>query len=224
MDKTELLELITKFNTKDEQFTVSTETTSWKAHREAETLTDPALFPLLQEIIEEHGGKKKDQREIRDAAYFIFGRLMQAAFDERSCAFFLQRLGVETDQYVLCSMLDRVYDWWRPAGKTIPVSLDISNILTLAKDDRNTVRYSAIRALGACPREESRNLLLYYLRQEDEKAYQYEIYYASIAAKKQVPVLSLLSIKGARSVVSAKNLKSGEVTKPREKGRYHLPP
>lgn len=73
MDKTELLNLITKINTKDEHFTVSTETTSWKAYREAETLTDPAIFPFLQEIIEEYGrGKKKEKREIRNAAYFFW--------------------------------------------------------------------------------------------------------------------------------------------------------
>jgi len=181
MDKAELLELIAKINTKDEYFTVSTETTSWKALREAETLTDPVLFPLLQEIIEEHDGKKKDNREIRNAAYFIFGRLMQVSFERDACAFFLQRLGVETNKYILSSMLDRVHDWWKLAGKIIPDSLDISNILTLAKDARRLVRHSAIRALGACPRKESRSILLYYLLQEDEKAYQYEIYYANIA-------------------------------------------
>lgn len=181
MDKTELLNLITKINTKDEHFTVSTETTSWKAYREAETLTDPAIFPFLQEIIEEYGGKKKEKREIRNAAYFIFGRLMQVSFDQDACAFFLQRLGVETDKYILSSMLDRVSDWYRLAKKSIPVGLDISNILTLAKDDRSSVRHSAIRALGTCPREESRDILLYYLTQKDEKSYKYEIYYANIA-------------------------------------------
>ncbi len=133
MDKAGLLDLIAKINTKGEHFTVSTETTSWKAHREAETFTDPALFPLLQEIIEEHDGKRKEDREIRDAAYFIFGRLMQASFEEGACAFFLQRLGTETDKYILMSMLDRVYDWWILAGKTVPAGLDISNILSLQK-------------------------------------------------------------------------------------------
>lgn len=184
MDKAALLELITKINTKDEHFTISTETTSWKARREAETLTDPTLFPLLQEIIEEHDGKKKEKREIRNAAYFIFGHLMQVSFDQDACAFFLQRLGVETDKYILSSMLDRVCDWCRLAKKSIPVGLDISNILTLAKDDRNSVLHSAIYALGACPREESREILLYYLTQEDEKAYKYEIYYANIAMQR----------------------------------------
>lgn len=181
MDKNELLDLIARINTKDEQFAISSETTSWKALREAETLTDPELFPLLQEIIEEHEGKRKEIREVRSAAYFIFGRLMQASFDQDACAFFLQRLNVETDKYILSSMLDRVRDWWKPAGKSIPASLDISPILALTKDARRHVRHSAIRALAACPRKESRDALAYYLTQEDEKAYKYEIYYANIA-------------------------------------------
>ena len=181
MDKNELLDLIARINTREEQFTVSSETTSWKALREAETLTDPELFPLLQEIIEEHEGKRKEMREIRSAAYFIFGRLMQASFDQDACAFFLQRLSVETDKYILSSMLDRVYDWWKPAGKSIPASLDIFPILTLTKNAQRHVRHGAIRALAACPRKESRDALTYYLTQEDEKTYKYEIYYANIA-------------------------------------------
>ena len=181
MDKIGLLELIAKINTKDEYFTVSTETASWKARREAETLTDPSLFPLLQEIIEEYDGKRKDRREVRYAAYFIFGRLMQASFDKAACAFFLRRLGEETDKYVLSSMLDRISDWQRLAGKTVPAGSDTSNILRLIKDDRRPVRHSAIRALCACPGEESRDVLRCYLLQEDEKAFQYEIYYANIA-------------------------------------------
>lgn len=181
MDKVEVLDLITRINTKDEPFTISSETTSWKALREAETLTDPAIFPLLQEIIEENEGKKKEKREIRSAAYFVFGRLMQASFDQAACAFFLRRLGAETDKYILGFMLDRIYDWWKYAGNSIPACLDISPILALTKDDRHSVRHSAIRSLGACPGKESRNALTCYLTQEDEKAYKYEIYYANIA-------------------------------------------
>ena len=181
MDKAELLDLIARINTKDEQFTISSETTSWKALREAETLTDPALFPLLQEIIEEHGGKRKDQREIRSAAYFVFGRLMQASFDQDACAFFLRRLEAETDKYILDSMLDRIYDWWKYAEISIPACLDVSPIITLTKDKRHSVRHNAISALGACPGKASRDALAYFLTQEDEKAYKYEIYYANIA-------------------------------------------
>ena len=181
LDKNYLLELIARINTRDKQFTISTETTSYKALREAENLTDSTLFPILQEIIEGHEGKKKEKREIRDAAYFIFGRLMQKSFNQDACIFFLKRLEVETDKHVLCSMLERVKDWWKLSEITLPADLDILPILGLARSDVHQVRYSAIVALGACPRKKSRDVLAYYLTQEDEKKYKYEIYYANIA-------------------------------------------
>lgn len=181
LDRNYLLELIARINTRDEQFTVCTETTRWKALREAETLTDPILFPILQEITEEHEGKEEEKQGIRSAAYFIFGRLMQKSFSQDACAFFLKRLEVETDNHVLWRMLDRVKDWRRPTGIVIPAGLDISPILTLAKSDTYEVRHAAIMALGACPGKESRDVLAYYLTQEDEKKFKYEIYYANIA-------------------------------------------
>ncbi len=181
MDKNALLALIARINTRDEQFTVSSDTISWKALREAETLDNPALFPLLLEIIAEHKGKAKKQREVRDAAYFILGRLLEKSFDETAALFFIRQLEEEKDKYILHSMLCRIVDWQRNAKRTLPVGLDISPILALAKDERNPVRHSAIHALGTCPRTESRELLAYYLTQDDEKQYQYEIYYANIA-------------------------------------------
>ena len=78
-------------------------------------------------------------------------------------------------------MLDRVKDWRRLTGIVIPAGLDISPILALAKSDVHGVRHAAIMALGACPRKESREVLAYYLTQEDEKKFKYEIYYANIA-------------------------------------------
>ena len=180
MDKTGLLKLIAKINTRDKHITVSTRTTSWKAYRKAETLTDPALFPLLQEIIAEHEGKKTADRDIRKAACFIYGHLMEKSFDQDACAFFLQWLAAETDKYILSSMLDWISDWQRRAGIFVPAGMD-SPILTLTRDHRHAVRHSAISALGACPGKESRDALIYYLTQEDEKAWEYEIYYANIA-------------------------------------------
>ena len=61
MDKAALLALIGRINTREEHFTDSRETTSWKALREAETLSDPALFPLLREIVTENEGKSRER-------------------------------------------------------------------------------------------------------------------------------------------------------------------
>lgn len=181
MDKDKLLDLIGRINTKDEQFVVSSETTSWQARREAETWRDPALFPVLIEIIGEHEGKEKRKREIRDGAYFILGRLLEKSFDKDTARFFIGRLAVENDKYLLMSMLNRIVDWQRLAKITLPVDIDISPILTLSKDERRHVRHSAIHALGTCPRKESREMLAYYLTQTDEKTYEYDMYYANIA-------------------------------------------
>lgn len=180
MDKTGLLDLIERINTRDEHFAVSTETTSWKALREAETLDDPGLFPLLREIVTENEGKGKEKREIRRAAYFIYGRGMEKAFSPAEAPFFLGRLSVETDKYVLSSILDRVADWGRK-GLLLPEEMDVSPVLALTVDERRSVRHDALRALSACPGEESRRACAFYLKQEDEKAWQYEIYYANIA-------------------------------------------
>lgn len=181
MDKVELLELITRINTKDEHFTVSSETTSWKALREAETLNDPDLFSQLREIITEHEGKAKEKREVRRAAYFVYGRLMERVFSPAEAPFFLDRLTVETDKYVLSSMLDRIHDWRIRKGIVLTPQLDISPIIELTRDERWLVRHSAIYVLIACPGEASRQALAFYLKQEDEKAYKYEMYYANIA-------------------------------------------
>ena len=173
--------MIARINTKEENVTRSDETVSWKALREAETLTDPALFPLLQEIVQENKGKAKPKREVRMAASFIFGRLMEQAFDPESCIFYLRWLEMETDQKLLCPMLDRISDWQRRARRIIPAGVDVSPILALAKDSRCHVRHSAIHALRTCPGRKSRDVLKFYLTQEDEKVYKYEMYYANIA-------------------------------------------
>ena len=180
MEKAELLALIARINTREECFTRSDETISWKALREAETLADPAIFSLLQEIITTNEGKKKEQREIRAAAYFIYGRLMEKAYLSEAVPFYIQRLAVETDRHVLSSLLDRVGDWGRKK-LLLPEEMDFSPLLALTADERRRVRHGALRALSACPGERSREACAFYLCQGDEKAYQYEIYYANIA-------------------------------------------
>lgn len=65
MEKEYLLDLVTRMNTREKDFKISSETTSRKATREAETLTDPAAFPILREIVAENEGKTKAKRERR---------------------------------------------------------------------------------------------------------------------------------------------------------------
>lgn len=181
MDKEYLLELIARINTREENVTVSTGTVRWKALREAETLTDPAAFPLLREIVGENQGKAKEKRESRSAAYFIYGRMLEKTFSPEDCAFFLRRLEAETDKDLLHSMLNRVKDWYGKEHILLPPELDTSPVCRLAMDEQWMVRQAAIHALSACPGEESREVLRHWITREDEKKYKYEMWYACIA-------------------------------------------
>lgn len=175
------MDLIARINIREKDVRISTETTSWKALREAETLTDPAAFPLLREIVEENAGKAKEKRETRRAAYFIYGRLVEKGYTPEDCAFFLRRLEAEVDKDLLCSMLDRIKDWQQRKGILLPPELDTSPVCQLARNDQWRVRQSALHALSACPGEASREVLGHWLTQEDEKLYKYEIWYACIS-------------------------------------------
>lgn len=179
MNKVDLQNLITRINTK-EDFTDSRDTVSWKALREAETFEDADIFPLLREIITENEGKVKVKREIRSAAYFIYGRLLGNNFHAEDCAFFLQQLTQETDKHIIEAMLEQIYHL-RYSKILFPPELDISPIISFTRNDKWQVRHTAIRALSVCPGVASRNALIFYLTQEDEKAYKHEMYYANIA-------------------------------------------
>jgi len=176
-----LLELLRRMGIREENVAVSSETTSWKAHREAETIADPAVFPLLREIVAGHAGKGKADRELRDDAYFIYGRTLEKAFSAEDCAFLLSRLEAETDKNILASMLDRIKDLWGRSHILLPPELDVSPILRLTRSPQHRVCHSALHALSACPGRESREALAYWLTQEDEKKCQYEMWYAAIA-------------------------------------------
>lgn len=118
--------------------------------------------------------KPKDKK-IRDAAYFILGKLLKnEPLDEQIC-FYLQQLEVETDKYILSGMLDRIADI------KIPSDISVKPIVRLAMNEKWLIRHSAIRALGASATLESKQALAYYINQEDVKRYKYEITYANAA-------------------------------------------
>ena len=63
-----------------------------------------------------------------------------------------------------------------------------------SKSDNSGVRCDALRALGAFSSEEAKDALAYYLAQDDEKKYKYEILYAvaslgRIGISSDVPLL-----------------------------------
>lgn len=99
MEKDDITELIERMCApREPEARCSWETTSWKAFREAEQLTDKALFPVLEEIISESG------LDIRKAAYFIYKNLLLRQFDEDRFAFLLSQLDKEVAK--------GEYRWW----------------------------------------------------------------------------------------------------------------
>lgn len=170
MNKEQIILLIERMNTV-ENVRESSDSISWKAHREAETLDDASLYPLLQEIICENS--KPKEKKNRGAAYFIIGKLLINSFHKAACEFFIAQLMVETDKYIIASMLERMADI------EIPSDICIEPLVYHSRNEKWLIRHSAICALGSSRTEMSKAALAFYLNQEDEKAYKQEIIYAN---------------------------------------------
>lgn len=180
-----IAELILRMTTKEEVKS-SVESISWKAHREAEMLSEASLYPALKEQILLNS-KPKDKK-YRDAAYFILGKLLENNPDNEFIVFYLQLMKVETDKYILSSMLDRLSEI------IIPSDISIEIIISLSMSEKWLIRHSAINALGSSATSASKQALYYYLNQVDENAYKYEIIYANaslgkIGSVEDIPVL-----------------------------------
>jgi hypothetical protein len=67
-----LTDLITRMAKREGAYVSSDASSSWQAHREAETLTSPSLVEELAEYV-----KNEQDKRCRKAAYFILGKLGQ---------------------------------------------------------------------------------------------------------------------------------------------------
>lgn len=175
MTKDEICSLLNRMCT-TENVKSSAESISWQAHREAERIADPSVFPILHQIITERNGVR--DKKLRRAAYFVLGKVLKNVFDEEYLSFFIKQLRVESDKQLISAILDRLCDI------DIPPALDIGPIIAHAKSQNKQVRRSAICALGSSSAPESIEALKYYLLQTDEKEYGYEIIYANAALGK----------------------------------------
>ena len=110
MNKTQLENLIKRMNTPFEpEIKVSREMESWKARREAEKLSDTALLPVLEQIIDEHRGESDGERELRRDARFIYAKILNNNFDEKGFSFLLNELFTETDYWTIKSILTNIW-------------------------------------------------------------------------------------------------------------------
>lgn len=144
---------------------------SWHAHRRAEKLHNAQLLPMLREIIEER--EKKTDKELRRNAYFVLGQLLRKEPEPAYCQFFVDRLQKETDKYVLDAMLTSI------ARMHLPSDVNIEAIIACSRNEKWLIRHNAINALQASHTEASREAVRYWVRQEDEKQYKYELIYAN---------------------------------------------
>ena len=183
MDEDKLYDLIARMTIK-EQLTSSEESVSWNAYREAERISDETVYPILKKIIEENHKNKA----IREVAYFIMGYSLRNIFNKEACIFLIQKLDEETYMQGVTSILESL------ACIHIPEDIDMSLVIKCSQNDKWQIRHSALSALGSSATHANRDALLYFINQEDEKKYEYEIIYANaslgkIGLKEDIPYL-----------------------------------
>jgi soluble cytochrome b562 len=115
----------------------SSKTISWKALREAETLTDT---DFIDNIIENIKIEKNKNR--RNYMYFIVGRICENKPYQRGLEFLIDQIDKETDKYIISGILDRISDLEKPA------ITNLSKIFEAINHKTWQVKYSAINALG----------------------------------------------------------------------------
>jgi HEAT repeat protein len=175
MERSDLIDLIDRMNDNTSSNS-SEQSISWLAHREAEKIDDITVLPLLREFVEVM--KTNKYKSFRDNAYYIMGKALSKTMIDEYCVYLIERLSSEEDKYVLMHMLDLL------AGLSIPEDIDISQIILCSESDKWQIRHSAIGAFGASSNARSRQALLKWVDQQDEKKYRYEIIYANVSLGK----------------------------------------
>ena len=85
------------------------------------------------------------------------------------CQFLVDCLRRETDRYVLAAILDGI-------GRIrLSPEVNVEAIIECSQNPKWLVRHSAIHALRSSDTEVSREAVRYWVRQEDEKKYKYEL-------------------------------------------------
>lgn len=171
MDQKELLELIKQMSEADsiydekKGYYTSEGSPAWIARRKAEQLTDSSVIPFLTHLLE----KSKD-KEIRGNIYFILGKIGENTGDRRVADCLLKWLDTETNKYTLQQILNQIAE-----QRNIQ---DCSPIIKFIKDERASVRHSAIRASRACKSSIAEEALIKILTESSDE---YDLTYANSA-------------------------------------------
>lgn len=143
----------------------------WCIWKKKKHIKGTEVFQVLREFIELRS--EKSDTEVRENAYAVSAKLLHKTFDPDFCQFFIGRLEVETNKYVLHTILDGIKQL------RLPEALDIGAIVTCSKSGEWLVRHSAIMALGSSSTDTSREAVRYWVKQEDEKQCKFELIYAN---------------------------------------------
>lgn len=150
-------DLINRMTDRDDLNHNSAQSSTWKAHREAELLVEENLINELIDFIKAEKNKNKLKN-----AYFILGKISQNIKSKNALSFLVSRLPMEKDKSVLQVIFDSVSSSLKPAD------LDISPIINAVDDTRWQVRQAAIRALNYCTHQEAEERLVKVLNESKE--------------------------------------------------------
>ena len=148
----------------------SSKTVSWKALREAETITNPDFIPQLIAFIENEKDKDK-----RDKAYFILGHIAKNIDDKTTGQFLINRIEKETDKYVISSMLGILAKVIKPKGT------DLTPLIAATKDERWLVSQKAIQAFAKSEDEIAEATLINFLDTSEDP---HELIYSNATLNK----------------------------------------
>lgn len=148
----------------------SSETTAWKALREAEKLCNPDFIAPLIEFICTEKNKK-----IRDKAYFALGHLAKNINSQVALNFLISSTAKETDKYIVASIFDRIAHIEKPIGT------NLQPIINATKSDKWLIRHSAISALNLSLDETAEMTLTNILNSSDDP---YNLIYANAVLNK----------------------------------------
>lgn len=142
----------------------------WRFWRRKKQLNEAQMFPLVREYIELRS--LKSQTMIRENAYELLGKLLRRTMEPEYCQYLIDRLAIETNKDVLHTILVCL------TRLQLPSEMNITNIVLCSKSDAWQVRHNAIMALRSSDTDISREAVRYWVKQEDEKQYKYELIYA----------------------------------------------
>lgn len=143
----------------------------WRFWRREKHINRNDAFPLLREFIELKANRS--YTKVRENAYSVFAKLLLETFEPEHCQFLIDCLKVETNKYVLHTMLSGI------SRLQLPKGIDASSIAECSRHDEWMVRHPAIMALGKSDTDVSREAVRYWVEQKNEKQHKFEIIYAN---------------------------------------------